>query len=140
MSDEKPRLTRRAVLAAIALAPASPPESIKFDDEQPAALSIRIDLGNDMHAFREWCALLGVTDDWIRHQTYTPAEHGQPGEPFEMWNAVAFDQWGYRQVHLSADEKGSDADQPLPVETVQALTSLVDERETPETRPTLEGP
>lgn len=127
MSDEKPRLTRRAVLAAIALAPASPPKSIEFGDEQPAALSIRIELGNDMHAFREWCALLGVTDDWIRHQTYTPGEHG--GEPYEIWNATAFDQWGYRQVHLSADKKGSDADQSLPADTVQALTSLVDERE-----------
>lgn len=132
-----PRMTRRAVLAAIALAPVPVPEVVKFNDGsragsdgRPLDSSITIDLGDDMQAFREWCAFLGVEEQWIRHQTFTPAAHGQTGEPFEIWNAVAWDQWGYRQTELHADELITRAvDEPLPADRVTALGELVDERE-----------
>lgn len=125
------RLTRRAVLATITLAAAPVPAEISFNegrtgpDGKPRPDTISLDLGNDMHAFREWCELLGADEDWIRHQRYDHKDqHG------EIWDAIVWDQWGWNRVNLHCFEvevPGS-ADDPLPDDTVTALSAIATER------------
>lgn len=128
MSDEKPRLTRRAVLAAIALAQAPPPQEITFNEGRihngkPLQDSIGIYFADDMHAFRQWCALLSAEDRWVRHQRY---EHKVTRG--EIWTAVIWDQWGWK-VDLQGFEVAVASDELLPADTVQALKPVADEHE-----------
>jgi hypothetical protein len=132
VSDQKPRtearLTRRAVLAAIALAPAPTPDNVHLGDPDggEAATSISLGLGNDMGGFRAWCSLLGAEDEDVRHQAYD-----RDGLTGELWNATVEGAWGWSYVHISGFDPIPPvaADEPLPAETVTALSEITAERE-----------
>lgn len=113
-------LTRRQILAVIALADAPVPHEVTFYDERK---SVRIDFAADMVAWRAWCQLLKVEEEWIRHQPY-PLDSPTPRQ--ETWSATVFDQWGGWRVALGADEPlvSPAADGPLPADTATQLADL----------------
>lgn len=127
-ANPAPRLTRRAVLAAIALASAPTPQQVSFREEPDA--SVDLGMATDMPGFHAWCGLLGAEPAWIRHQPY-PLDAAVP--EFEIWSAVIWGQWGGWRVYVrgSAPTPPAAADEPLPAETVTALSEVAEEREAP---------
>jgi hypothetical protein len=118
MTDET-RISRRQVLAAIALADLPMPKRITLSGEQ---VSLDLDNITDLNA---WLPFFGMAKKTVCTQPYTHQVGPETGKTTTLANAYRHDtEWRGWEVHLNALDPVEAPEPPLDVETRAQLAAV----------------